>query len=43
MWGLVVGNVLPCYAHAIDVVVHEGGDAMGGGDVGSEDVEVGVV
>ena len=37
MSGLVVACVLPCDAHAVDVVLHEGGDAMGGAPDVEED------
>ena len=30
VWGLVVADVLPSDAHAVDVVVHEGGYAVAG-------------
>ena len=38
--GLVVAHVLPCHCHTVGVVVHEGGDTVGSGTVGGEDVEM---
>ena len=38
MWRLVVCGVLPCYAHTVGMVVHQGRHAVDGRDVGCEDI-----
>lgn len=38
--GLVVGDVLPGDAEAVDGVVHQGDEAMGGGDRGGEQAQL---
>ena len=43
VWRLVVGYVLPGDAHAVGVVVHEGGHAEIGGFGGGEDIQRGCI
>ena len=38
---LIISHILPCHAHAIDMVVHQGGKPVNSRDIGREDVEVG--
>lgn len=38
---LVIGHVLPGDAHAVDVVVHEGGYSVPGGGCGGEEYQTG--